>query len=41
MGKTSDTVAEAVAEAIDLDFNKSLVGYQFAYKLGIQFKFRF
>ena len=28
--KTSATVAEAVAEAEGLDFNKSLVGYQFA-----------
>ena len=29
-GKTSATVAEAVAKAEGLDFNKSLVGYQFA-----------
>ena len=29
-GKTLATVAEAVAEAEGLDFNRSLVGYQFA-----------
>ena len=29
-GKTSATVAEAVAEAEGLDINKILVGYQFA-----------
>ena len=29
-GKTSATVAKAVAEAEGLDFNKSLVWYQFA-----------
>ena len=29
-GKTSATVAEAVAEAEGLDLNKSLFGYQFA-----------
>ena len=29
-GKTSAAVAEAVAEAEGLDFNRSLVGYQFA-----------
>ena len=28
--KTSATVAEAIAEAEGLDFNKILVGYQFA-----------
>ena len=38
MAKTSATVAEAVAKAEGLDFNKSLVGYQFAQKLGMQFK---
>ena len=38
MEKTSATVAEAVAEAEGLYLNKSLIGYQFAWKLGMQFK---